>query len=336
MFFALGGDAGDVGGGLGGLGSCGGFGSFGGATGGGGGFDDLGFFDAVEFADDALIGGALHFVATAREDDFLLDAGHEVADEIVENEGAWEVDHDEKHHDGHNFGHLAGHDGVELGLIGFFAVGGVFHDLAEGAGFLGLFGGELLAGDPVLDEGGGDGEGEEDEGAHGGEARFEVEFDETEEFGVEIVSVLGGVGEIGVLEGDDFADLVDLADGGVGAKAEVVVGGGEDHDTDGGVEGDEDRELDEEGEHGAEGLDVVALVEVHHLEGLELAVAVAVFLDFGELGLDFAHEAGLVELALGEGPEADFDEDGEEDDGEAEVADETVDDKKDVGNRAND
>ena len=153
---------------------------------------------------------------------------------------------------------------------------------------------------------------------------------------MEIVGVLGGVGEIGVLELDDFVDVADFADEGVGADAEVVAGGGEDHDADGGVEGNEDGELDDEGEHGAEGLDVVAFVEVHHLEGFELTVAVAVFLDFGELGLDFAHEAGLVELALHEGPKADFDEDGEEDDGKAKVADKAVDDEEDVGNRAND
>ena len=96
----------------------------------------------------------------------MLDAGHKVADEIVEDEGAGEVDHNQEHHQGHNFGHLAGHHGVELGLVGLLAVGGVFHDLAEGAGFLGFFGGELLTGNPILGEGGGEGEGEQDEGTH--------------------------------------------------------------------------------------------------------------------------------------------------------------------------
>ena len=153
---------------------------------------------------------------------------------------------------------------------------------------------------------------------------------------MEVVGVLVGGGEIGVLELDDFVDVADFTDEGVGADAEIVAGSRENHDADGGVKGDEDGELDDEGEHGTERLDVVAFIKVHHLEGFKLTVAVAVFLDFGELGLDFAHEAGLVKLALHEGPEADFDEDGEEDDGKAKVADKAVDDEEDIGNRADD
>jgi hypothetical protein len=111
--------------------------------------------------------------------------------------------------------------------------------------------------------------------------------------------------------------------------------GGANHDIYRGKEGDKDGELDDKGENGAHWLDVVALVEVEHLELFELAVAFAILFDFGKFGLDFAHEAGLVELLLNEWPHGKFDDDGEDDDGEAKISDEVINDEEEVDDRAN-
>lgn len=78
--------------------------------------------------------------------------------------------------------------------------------------------------------------------------------------------------------------------------------------------------MDERSKERAERFDIVALIEVHHLERLELFVAVAIFLDLGELGLNFAHEAGLMELALHERPAADFHQNDKKDNSETKVA----------------
>lgn len=134
---------------------------------------------------------------------------------------------------------------------------------------------------------------------------------------------------------NNLVDTADLVDTRIGADVEVVGGGRHNHDADGGVERDEDRELDEKCQDRVERLDIVALIEIHHLEGFELTIAVAILFDLGELGLNFAHEAGLMHLALDEGPEADFDEHGEENNGETKIADEAIDYEKDIGDWAN-
>jgi hypothetical protein len=71
------------------------------------------------------------------------------------------------------------------------------------------------------------------------------------------------------------------------------------------------------------------------LKLFELAVAFAVLFDFGKLGLDFAHEAGLVELFFDKRPHGEFNDNGEDDDGKAKIANEVVDDKEEVNDRAN-
>ena len=77
-----------------------------------------------------------------------------VTDKVIEDKGTGEVNHDEKHHDWHHVGHLAGHDLIELGLVWLFAVGGFFHELAEGLGVLGFFRRKLLARNTELSQGG--------------------------------------------------------------------------------------------------------------------------------------------------------------------------------------
>lgn len=92
--------------------------------------------------------------------------------------------------------------------------------------------------------------------------------------------------------------------------------------------------MDDEGEERAERFDVVFFIQVHRLEAFELTVAVAIFLDLGEFGLELAHELGLVELTLDEWPHTKFDQNDEEDDGEAEVTNVVIDEKEDVGDGA--
>ncbi len=307
-------------------------------------FDDFGFFNLLQTAQDSAVSGILHVCGIFGENVFLLQAIKNCAGHIIKHEGAGEIDHDKKHHEGSDFGHLTRDDGVEIGLIRLFAVGGFSHDFAETAGFLGLFRGELAGESAILNPGGDQSTGEDEERTGSVEAGADVEVDDTGESRMKII-VRGGfaigvvasdIGEIGLLEADDVVDALHVADDGVSAQIEIVGRGGGDHDADGGIESDEDRELDDDREHGAERLDIIALIEIHHLEGFELFIAVAVFLDFGELGLDFAHEASLVHLALDEGPAADFHQDDEENNRETKVSDETIDDKQDIRDRSND
>ncbi len=219
---------------------------------------------------------------------------------------------------------------VKLGLVRFFAVGGFFHDLTESFGLLRLFRGELLTRDPELSESRTEREEKHDEGANRSKARLRVEVDEAEKLRVEIVGFLGdsfdtsfdfffgaafGAGifdgglifEIRLLELDDFVDAFDFADRSVGATLKVVVGGRDDHDANGSIERNKNRELDDQSNHGTERLDVVAFVKIHHLKRFELTIAVTILFNFSELRLNFAHLAGLVKLALQDRPKADFD-----------------------------
>lgn len=200
---------------------------------------------------------------------------------------------------------------------------------------------------------GSEGESENNQATNRGEARAGVEIDEVKEFWVEIVDrglgrirfvtigivAPGGVGlnlgQIGLLELDDMVHAFELANDRIGALVEVVVEGRLDHDTNGSIESDKNRELEQDSQHRAERLDIIAFIELHHLERFELTIAVAVFLNLGELGLDFANHAGLMELALHQRPKADFYQDGEKDNREAKITNETVNDKKDIRNRAN-
>jgi len=137
---------------------------------------------------------------------------------------------------------------------------------------------------------------------------------------------------------NDGADALEWLHKGVGGffDRKGVDAGGADHDIDGGKESDEDGELDEERENRAERFDVFAFVEVHGLEGFELAIALAVLFDLHELGLDLAHQAGLVQLSLEQRPHGDFDDDSKDDDGDAEIANKVVGDKKEVDDGADD
>ncbi len=66
-----------------------------------------------------------------------------------------------------------------------------------------------------------------------------------------------------------------------------------------------------------------------------MAVTVAIFLNFGEFGLDFAHKAGLVELALDERPKANLNQNSEKNNSETKIANKTINNKEDVRNRTN-
>lgn len=139
------------------------------------------------------------------------------------------------------------------------------------------------------------------------------------------------VGEIGFLEVDDVFNAFEVTDGGVSAVIDVriaasVAGSARIRDGRNATEeGDENRELDKECQDGAHGFDVVAFIEVHHLERFHLAVSFTTLFYFSEFGLDFAHEAGLVELALHEGPHTDFYDYREQDNRQTEISDEVVD-----------
>ncbi len=293
-------------------------------------FNDLRFFDTFEFFDEAFVSDFFHLVGFLVENIFLLEAGHKVTKEVVENESAREVDHDKEHHNRHHVRHLAGHNLVKLGLVRFFAVGGLFHDLTESFGLLRLFRGELLTRNPELRKGRTEREEEHDEGADRSKAWLRVEVDEAEKFRVEIIGFLGdsfdtsfdfffgaafGAGifdgglifEIRLLELDNFVDALDFADRGVGAALKVVVWSGDNHDANGSIERNKNRKLDDQSNHGTERLDVVAFVKIHHLKRFELTITVTVLLNFGKLRLDFAHLASLVKLTLQDRPEADFD-----------------------------
>ena len=72
------------------------------------------------------------------------------------------------------------------------------------------------------------------------------------------------------------------------------------------------------------------------MDGLELAVAVAVLFDLGEFRLKLTHELGLVKLALDERPHAKLDQDDKENNSEPEVTNVIIDEKEDVGDWADD
>ena len=170
---------------------------------------------------------------------------------------------------------------VDFCLVDFFSFAGFFHELAETFA-LSLAGGAELLGSQVLDKAGGDSKEEGEASAPRSETWVWFEVNDAEERGVEFVSggdesvlfffglrfvVFGGfVGgfffEVFSLEVDDvFYVGAVLFNERVGASVEIRVGGGEvDHDADGAENGDEHWELDDEGEKGAERLDVVFFI----------------------------------------------------------------------------
>lgn len=154
------------------------------------------------------------------------------------------------------------------------------------------------------------------------------EVNNTKEFWSELVG-LDGFGRL--LLFNDFADAWHISDKRIGflldwVFLEFFVGSRDDR-SNGPEECEEDGELDDKGEDGAKWLDVVALIEVHHLHLLDHAVAFGVFANFGELWLDFAHEAGLFELLLDERPHTELHDEREDNNSKTEITDKVVDDK---------
>ena len=72
------------------------------------------------------------------------------------------------------------------------------------------------------------------------------------------------------------------------------------------------------------------------MNGLKLTVALAVLFNLSKLGLELAHELGLMELALDQGPHAKLNNNNEENNRKAKITDEVVDEKEDVGDGTND
>ena len=99
---------------------------------------------------------------------------------------------------------------------------------------------------------------------------------------------------------------------------------------------DEDRDLDEHRQAAAGGIDAVLLVELHHLfvhlaalgdVGLGLLILGPQSLD---LRLELGHLGHGFRAAVGQGKEEDLDEEGQDNDGEAPVGDEVVDEPKGI------
>lgn len=133
-----------------------------------------------KFFEDGLVGGDLHFFFGLVENDFLLDECDDVGEEVVKDESAGEVNHDEEEHDWHHGTHLSGSHVVDFGLVDFFAFASFFHKLTEAfaldlAGRTELFRGE------VLNKAGGDSEEESEASTPRSEAWGGFKVDETEE-----------------------------------------------------------------------------------------------------------------------------------------------------------
>lgn len=100
--------------------------------------DNLGFFNIFKFFDKAFIGGNFHLISLFTKKIFLLDTGENIANAVIEDECAGEINHDHKHHKWHNEGHLASHGLAEIGLVGLLTIGGFTHKLAESFAILGF------------------------------------------------------------------------------------------------------------------------------------------------------------------------------------------------------
>ena len=109
------------------------------------------FFNMFKLAQDGAVGGDFHFLLGFIEDNFLLNKGDDVGQEIIKHQRTGEVYHDEEEHNRHHVGHLGGREVVDFCLVGLLAMASFFHDFAERFGF-GLSGRSLLAGDKILRE----------------------------------------------------------------------------------------------------------------------------------------------------------------------------------------
>ncbi len=129
--------------------------------------------------------------------------------------------------------------------------------------------------------------------------------------------VLGDVDEqLGVL-GEVVVVVLDHA-------GSVRVSGQGDGCPDDRVHRDEDRELEEEGQAAAEGVDPVLLIQLHRLLLDLLLVPLVLLLDLLDLRLQGLHGLHRLDLLDAEGEQHDPEDDREDDDREAEVAREVV------------
>lgn len=80
----------------------------------------------------------------------------------------------------------------------------------------------------------------------------------------------------------------------------------------------------------------MTLIEVHHLKGFKLAIAIAILFDFGKFGLNLAHESSLVHLAFNQWPKTNLNKYREKNNGETKVANKAINDEKHVSDWADD
>ena len=215
-----------------------------------------------KFFENGLVGRDFHFLFGLIEDNFLLGKGNDVTQEIIKNEGAGEVNHDDEEHDRHESTHLGRSHIVDFCLVELFALAGLFHELAE-TFTLGLTRGAKLLRGEILDETSKDGEEEGEDGTGASEAWVRLEVDDTKEAGVEFVGrglesvlflfrlrlvifsgVVGGLFfHVFRLEIYDMLDIATiLFDKGVSTEVEVgLVRRRINHDADGAEDGDKHR-----------------------------------------------------------------------------------------------
>jgi len=262
-----------------------------------------------ELASHGAIDIVIHGALGAMEDEFVESHRKKITQEIVKDEGARKGEHDDEHHKGHHDIHLGSGEVGKGGLVDILAGLGVGHQVAEAMLFIR---GLLLLGDDILDKSSNESAAESEEIGEREIQRKDaagvaIKRNETEEDGVEIIGglvlirnrIICLIREIRLLKLNNFGNFRPLVSNkGIGTVLEIGVGGGDDHDANGREEGDENRELDENSQNRAEGVDVVFFVQIHGLERLELLITVRVLANLNQLGLDFLHEAGLEELFL--------------------------------------
>ena len=110
----------------------------------------------------------------------------------------------------------------------------------------------------------------------------------------------------------------------LGIDRDVLVGLAQDPE-----ERDEDRELDEEWQATRQGIDLVLLVELHHLLVLLLLVVLVLRLDLLDLGLGSLHRHHRFGLLGRQREQHEHHQDGEQDDGDPEVGDQPVEESQD-------
>ena len=94
-------------------------------------------------------------------------------------------------------------------------------------------------------------------------------------------------------------------------------------------QGEEDRHLQDQGETRTHGVDLVLLVELHHLLIEDFSIALVLLLERLDLGLQLLHAPHALELTVGQRDEHDTDQDREKHYGPAPVVGEAIEELED-------